>query len=67
MLTLGQSARLGAVPATGPAERHATPDVIDAELRYWKSQAEEGLIELKGDLEEMRSQCDAWQARAWRC
>jgi len=67
MLTLGQAARLGAVPATGPAERHATPDGNDAELRYWMSRAKEGLIELKSDLEEMRSQCDAWQGRAWRC
>jgi hypothetical protein len=39
MLTLGQAARLGAVPATGPAERHATPDVNDAELRYWRKKA----------------------------
>jgi hypothetical protein len=67
MLTLGQAARHATVPATGPAVRHATPNVTDAELRYWMSQAEEGLKELKSDLEEMHSQCDAWQARAWRC
>jgi hypothetical protein len=67
MLTLGQAARLGAVPATGPAERRATPDVTDAELRYRMRQAEERLVELKSELEEMRNQCDASQARAWRC
>ena len=60
MLTLGQAARLGTVPATGPAARHATPDVTDAELRYWISRAEESLTELKSALEER----DAWQAMA---
>jgi hypothetical protein len=30
MLTLGQAARLGTIPATGPAVRHATTDVTDA-------------------------------------
>jgi hypothetical protein len=63
MLTLGQAARLGTVPATGPAARHATPDVTDAELRYWISRAEESLSELKSALEER----DAWGQRLyWR-
>jgi len=62
MLTLGQAARLGTVPAAGPATRHATPDVTDAELRYRIRRAEESLIELKSALEDMRSQQDAWQA-----
>jgi len=46
MLTLGQAARIGTVPATGPAIRHASPDATDAELRYWASRAESvrGLI-----------------------
>jgi hypothetical protein len=63
MLTLGRAARLGTVPATGPATRHATPDVTDAELRYWFSRAEESLSELKSALEER----DAWGRRLyWR-
>jgi hypothetical protein len=53
MLTLGQAARLATVPTTGPAVRHATPDMTDAELRYWVSRAQEGKVELKGDLKEM--------------
>jgi hypothetical protein len=62
MLTLGQAARLGMVPATGPAVRHATPDVTDAELRHWVSRAEENLIELhSAALEDVRSQRDASQ------
>ena len=64
MLTLGQAARLGTVPATGPAVRHATPDVTDAELRHWVSGAEESLIELHSALEDMRSQRDACQTWA---
>jgi hypothetical protein len=60
MLTLGQAARLGTVPATGPSARHATPDVTDAELRYWISRAEESLSELKSALEER----DAWEPMA---
>jgi hypothetical protein len=64
MLTRGQAARMTTVTATGPAVRHATPDVTDAELRYRISRAEESLIELKSALEEMRSQGDAWQAMA---
>ena len=60
MLTLGQAARLGTVPATGPAGRHATPDVTDAELRYWISRAEERLSELKSAPEER----DAWEPMA---
>jgi hypothetical protein len=55
MLILGQAARLGTVPATGPAMRHATPDVTDAELRYWARQAEESLIELKSALEDVQA------------
>jgi hypothetical protein len=50
MLTLGQAARIGTVPATGPAIRHATPDATDAELRYWASRAEEGLTELRHNV-----------------
>ena len=46
MLTLGQAARLGTVAATGPAVRHATPDVTDAELRHWVSRVEKNAIEL---------------------
>jgi hypothetical protein len=61
MLTLGQAARLGTVPATGPAVRHVTPDVTDAELRHWVSRAEESLIELHIALEDMRSKRDACQ------
>jgi len=61
MLTLGQAARLGTVPATGPAVRHATPDVTDAELRHWVSRMEENAIELHSALEDMRSQRDACQ------
>ena len=64
MLTLGQAARMTIVTATGPGVRHATPDVTDAELRYRTSRAEESLIELKSALQEMRSQGDAWQAKA---
>jgi hypothetical protein len=64
MLTLGQAARLGTVPATGPAVRHATPAVTDAELRHWVSRAEESLIELHSALEDMRSKRDACQTRA---
>ena len=64
MLTLGQAARLGTVPATGPAVRHATPDVTDAELRHCVSRAEENLIELHSALEGMRSQRDACQTLA---
>jgi hypothetical protein len=60
MLALGQAARLGTVPATGPAARHATPDVTDAELRYWISRAEESLSEFKSALEER----DAWEPMA---
>jgi hypothetical protein len=60
MLALGQAARLGTVTATGPATRHATPDVTDAELRYWVSRAQESLIELKRAPEER----DAAQAMA---
>jgi hypothetical protein len=63
MLTLGQAARLGTVPATGPAVRHATPDVTDAELRHW-TRAEENSIELRSALEDMRSQRDACQTWA---
>ena len=64
MLTLGQAARLGTVPARGPAVRHATPDVTDAELRHWVRRAEENLIELHSALEAMRSQRDACQTWA---
>ena len=64
MLTLGQAARLGTVPVTGPAVRHATPDVTDAELRHWVSRAEENLIELHSALEDVRSQRDACQTWA---
>jgi len=64
MLTLGQAARLGTVPATGPAVRHATPDVTDAELRYWVGRAEENSVELKSAQEDIRSQRDAGQAMA---
>src|SRR5262249_10931625 len=63
MLTLGQAARLGTITMTGPAVRHATPDVTDAELRYRASRVQESLTELKSGLEEMRSQRDAWEAR----
>jgi hypothetical protein len=63
MLTLGQAARLGIVPATGPAVRHATPHVTDAELRHWVTRAEENSIELHSALEDMRSQRDA--CRTW--
>ena len=62
MLTLGQTARLGTITMTGPAVRHATPDVTDAELRYRVSRVQESLTELKSGLEEMRSQRDAWEA-----
>jgi hypothetical protein len=48
---------------TGPAVRHATPDVTDAELRYRVRRVQESLTELKSGLEEMRSQRDAWEAR----
>jgi hypothetical protein len=64
MLTLGQAARLGSVPATGPAVRHATPDETDAELRHWVTRAEENSIELQSALEDMRSQRDACQTWA---
>jgi hypothetical protein len=50
---------MATVTATGPAVRHATPDVTDAELRWRISRAEESLIELKSALEEMCSQRDA--------
>jgi hypothetical protein len=63
MLTLGQAARLGTVPARGPAVRHATPDVTDAELRHWVSRVEENAIELHSAVEDMRSQrddCQTW-------
>jgi hypothetical protein len=60
MLILGQAARLGTVPATGPAAHHATPDVTDAELGYWISRAEESLTDLKSALEER----DAWDTMA---
>jgi len=56
MLTLGQAARLATLPATGPAVRHATPHVTDAELRYWVSREEKGIVELKSGLEGGRSQ-----------
>jgi hypothetical protein len=55
MLTLGQAARLGSVPATGPAVRHATPDETDAELRHWVTRAEENSIELQSALEDMQA------------
>ena len=61
MLTLGQAARLGTVPATGPAVRHVTPDATDAELRYWVSRAEEKLIEVHSAQEDMPSQRDTCQ------
>ena len=48
---------------TGPAVRHATPHVTDAELRYRVSRVQESLTELKSGLEEMRSQRDAWEER----
>jgi hypothetical protein len=61
MLTLGQAARLGTVPATGPAVRHATPDVTDAELRHWVTRAEENSIELQSALEDsQRDACQTW-------
>src|SRR5262249_46564180 len=63
MLTLGQAARLGTITKTGPAVRHATPEVTDAELRYRVRRVQESLTELKSGLEEMRSQRDAWEAR----
>jgi hypothetical protein len=56
MLTLGQAARLGTVPATGPAVRHATPDVTDAELHYWVGRAEQNSVELKSAPEDIRAQ-----------
>jgi hypothetical protein len=64
MLTLGQAARLGTVPASGPAVRHASPDVTDAELRHWVSRAEENAVESHSALGDMRSQRDACQTWA---
>jgi hypothetical protein len=57
-------ARVHPCPATVPAVRRATPEVIEAELRYRIIRAEESLAELKSALEDMRSQRDAWQAMA---
>ena len=59
MLTLGQAARLGTVAATGPAVRHATPDVTDAELRHWVSRVEKNAIELHSTRSQ-RHACQTW-------
>jgi len=55
MLTLGQAARLGTITMTGPAVRHATPDVTDAELRYRVSRVQESCAEAAAGIAAKRA------------
>jgi len=60
------------VAATGDVVRHATPSgtgtetdaTADATVRYRLAQADEKLAELKGALEDMRRDRDAWREQA---
>jgi hypothetical protein len=57
----------GLAENSGAAQRDAAFEaVVAAELKFKFALAEERLSELKADLEDMRSQRNAWQAQAER-